>query len=187
MRNLYLVRHATPDFENGVKLCIGKTEIDIGQKGREEAARLQEFFKDYNIEAIYCSSLTRCITTAQIISDGKIEVIIEKNLEEIYMGHWEEIPLKCIKKELGDEPIYGEKRVDALLRFEGALNKIMKSTSGDVICVAHAGVNCAFIAKTLGKDIKTSRAIKQPCGCYNRFEFDGEKFIAVETGCLPLK
>lgn len=185
MRNLYLIRHGTPDFPDGIKRCIGKTEIDIGVEGIKEAEKLQSFFKGCSIEAIYASPLIRCIHTAEIISDGKLEVKINDDLEEIYMGHWEGIPLKQIKKQLGDEPVYGEKRVDALSRFEGALKEIMKSTSADVICVAHAGVNCAFIAKTMGKDIKTSRAIRQPCGCYNRFEFDGEKFIAAETGCLP--
>ncbi len=185
MRSLYLIRHGTPDFPDGIKQCIGKTEIDIGQQGIEEALRLRNFFKERNIEEIYASPLIRCIHTAETIFDGQRKVKIAKGLEEIYMGHWEGIPLKCIKKQLGDEPIYGEKRVDALARFEATLKEIMKSTSGDVICVAHAGVNCVFIAKTLGKDIKTSRAIKQPCGCYNRFQYDGENFIAAEIGCLP--
>ena len=184
MRTLYLVRHGMPDFPDGIKLCIGRPEIDLGSEGVKEAERLQGFFKGLNIVAIYASPLKRCIHTAEIISDGKTEVVVDDDLAEIYMGHWEGVPLKSIKKELGDEPIYGEKRIHALSRFENALKKIMENTSGDVICVAHAGVNCAFIAKTTGKDIKTSRAIKQPYGCYNRFEFDGEKFIAVEVGCL---
>lgn len=185
MRNLYLIRHGTPDFTDGIKQCIGKTEIDIGHEGIQEAVRLRNFFRERSIEKIYTSPLIRCIHTAEIISDGQMDVTVARGLEEIYMGHWEGIPLKSIKKQLGDEPLYGEKRVDALARFETAIKEIMKTTSGDVICVAHAGVNCAFIAKSLGRDIKTSRAIRQPCGCYNRFEFDGEKFIAAETGCLP--
>lgn len=185
MRNLYLIRHGTPDFPNGIKQCIGRTEIDIGPEGRKEAEKLQNFFRERNIKNIYCSPLIRCIHTAEIISDGKTRVVTNDNLAEIYMGHWEGIPLKSIKKELGDEPIYGEKRVDALARFEDALREIMNSTTGDVICVAHAGVNCAFIAKTIKENIKMSRAIRQPCGCYNRFEFDGKEFIAAEVGCLP--
>lgn len=185
MRNLYLVRHGTPDFPDGIKLCIGSTEIDIGPEGRAEAERLKKFFRDRKVDAIYCSPLIRCRHTAEIIADGRTEVVEEAGLAEIHMGHWEGIPLKSIKKKLGDEPVYGEKRTDALSRFEGALRKIMADTSGDVICVAHAGVNCAFIAKAEGKDIRTSRGIKQPCGCYNRFEYDGENFKAAETGCLP--
>ena len=185
MRNLYLIRHGTPDFPMGIKQCIGRTEIDIGKEGIEEAKKLANFFREKRIEAIYSSPLTRCIHTAEILSEGKKEILIHDDLAEIYMGHWEGVPLKNIKKNLGDEPIYGEKRVDALVRFEGALKDIMEKTSGDVICVAHAGVNCAFIAKTRGEDIKISRAIKQPCASYNRFEYDGKKFIAKEIGCIP--
>lgn len=185
MRNLYLIRHGTPDFKDGVKLCIGRTEIDIGSKGMEEAIKLRDFFRNRNIEGIFCSPLIRCIHTAEIIADGRIKVKPEDDLAEIYMGHWEGIPLRDIRKELGDEPVYGEKRVDAVDRMETALKKIMNETSGDIVCVAHAGVNCGFIAKTTGEDISTSRAIRQPCGCYNHFEFDGSGFKAIEIGCLP--
>lgn len=185
MRNLYLIRHGTPDFKDGVKLCIGRTNIDIGPSGVEEAENLCEFFKDKKVNHIYASPLIRCIHTAEIIADGRMDVKVEDDLAEIYMGHWEGRPLKSIKKNLGDEPSDGEKRTDALTRFENALKKIMLDTTGDVICVAHAGVNCAFVAKVTGEDIRTSRALKQPCGCYNHFHFNGSEFKAVKTGCLP--
>ncbi len=186
MRNLYLIRHGTPDFTDGIKLCIGRTNIDIGEDGRAEALKLRDFFKDKPIESIYSSPLIRCIHTAEIIADGRVDVRVDNDLQEIYMGHWEGIPLKDIKKDLGDEPADGEKRVDALARFEQTLFRIMSSTKGDVICVAHAGVNCAFIAKCLGKDIKTSRALKQPCASYNHLTFDGEQFKVLAWGCLPV-
>lgn len=172
MRNLYLIRHGTPNFTNGEKLCIGRTNIDIGEIGIREAQNLQSFFDVKNINNIFASPLDRCVHTAKIIANGKCSVRVNKDLMEIFMGHWEGVPLKDIKKNLGDEPGDGEKRVDALARMENGILNILQETSGDVICVAHAGVNCAFIAKITGKDIKTSRAIKQPCGCYNHFVVD---------------
>ncbi len=187
MRNLYLVRHATPDFKDGIKRCIGRTDIDIGEAGVLEAEKLRDFFRDKEIQAIYTSPLIRCVHTAEIIADGKQKVKIHEGLAEIYMGHWENQPLKDIKKELGDEPFDGEKRVDALVRMETALMEIMLNTIGDVLCVAHAGVNCAFSAKQLGKDIKTSRALRQPCGSYNHFEFDGKEFKQIALGSLPFE
>ena len=185
MRNLYLIRHGTPDFPDNIKLCIGRTDIDIGVQGVQEAERLGDFFRDFNIDGIYSSPLKRCVHTAEIISGGRIEVRKDENLVEIYMGHWEGIPLKDIRKNLGDEPVYGERRSHALARVKAALKRIMENSEGDVICVAHAGVNCAFLASTMGREIKTSRNIRQPCGCYNRFEFDGKFFRAVEIGCIP--
>lgn len=189
-RNLYLVRHATPDFPDGVKLCIGSTDIDIAEKGIEESERLREFFKEKEISHIFSSPLARCVHTAEIIADGIIEVEIDKGLTEIFMGSWEGIPLKKIKKELGDEPADGEPRLKALDRFEKSLNQIMKKTVGDVLCVAHAGVNCAFIAKITGHDIRTSRKIQQGYGCYNRFDFIREgsiedRFRCIEIGIIP--
>ena len=199
MKNLYLVRHGTPDFKDGIKLCIGRTDIDIGEQGILEAINLREFFKDKlrngEIDKIYSSPLTRCLHTAELIAGGNSggnsvgnkEVVTDDGLMEIYMGCWEGVPLKDIKKELGDEPYDGEKRVDALKRFEKSLREIMNKTDGDAICVAHAGVNCVFLASIMGENLRTSRSLKQPYGGYSHLKYDGEKFSVVDIGLLPNK
>lgn len=199
MKNLYLVRHGTPDFKDGIKLCIGRTDIDIGEQGILEAINLREFFKDKlrngEIDKIYSSPLARCLHTAELIAGGNSvgnsvgnkEVITDDGLMEIYMGCWEGVPLKDIKKELGDEPYDGEKRVDALKRFEKSLREIMNKTDGDAICVAHAGVNCVFLASIMGENLRTSRSLKQPYGGYSHLKYDGEKFSVVDIGLLPNK
>ncbi|MDY6232435.1 histidine phosphatase family protein [Peptostreptococcus porci] len=187
MRKLYLVRHATPNFKDDIRLCIGKTDIDIGNKGIDESKKLRDFFSKKQINSIFSSPLSRCVSTAEIISDGKLEVNIDAGLMEIDMGEWEGIPIKDIVKELGDEPSNGERRVDALKRMENAIIEIMNNTAGDVICVAHAGVNCAFIAKVIGADIKTSRAIRQPYASYSCFEYENFEFKCLEIGILPEK
>lgn len=197
MKNLYLVRHGTPDFKDGIKLCIGRTDIDIGEQGILEAKNLREFFKDKlrngEIDKIYSSPLVRCIHTAELIAGGNSrensvgnkEIITDDGLMEIYMGCWEGVPLKDIKKELGDEPYDGEKRIDALKRFEKSLREIMNKTDGDAICVAHAGVNCVFLASVMGENLRTSRSLKQPYGGYSHLKNDGEKFSVVDIGLLP--
>lgn len=197
MKNLYLVRHGTPNFKDGIKLCIGRTDIDIGEQGILEAINLREFFKDKlrngEIEKIYSSPLTRCLHTAELIAGGNSrensvenrEIITDDGLMEIYMGCWEGVPLKDIKKELGDEPYDGEKRVDALKRFEKSLRGIMNKTDGDAICVAHAGVNCVFLASVMGENLRTSRSLKQPYGGYSHLKYGGEKFSVVDIGLLP--
>lgn len=193
MKNLYLVRHATPDFKDGIKLCIGRTDIDIGEQGILEAINLREFFKDKlrngEIEKIFSSPLVRCLHTAELIAGENSvrnkEIFTDDGLMEIYMGCWEGVPLKDIKKELGDEPYDGEKRVDALKRFAKSLRGIMNKTEGDAICVAHAGVNCVFLASIMGEDLRTSRSLKQPYGGYSHLKYDGEKFSVVDIGLLP--
>lgn len=195
MKNLYLVRHGTPDFKDGIKLCIGRTDIDIGEQGILEAINLREFFKDKlrngEIEKIFSSPLVRCLHTAELIAGENSvrnkEVFTDDGLMEIYMGCWEGVPLKDIKKELGDEPYDGEKRVDALKRFEKSLREIMEKTDGDAICVAHAGVNCVFLASVIGENLRTSRSLKQPYGGYSHLKYDGEKFSVVDIGLLPNK
>ncbi|MEG0431153.1 MAG: histidine phosphatase family protein [Anaerovoracaceae bacterium] len=186
MRNLYLVRHGMPDFKDGIKLCIGRTEIDLGETGKEECKKLREFFAKKNISKVYTSPLIRCVNTAKIIADDRLDVEIEPGLMEIFMGEWEGVPLKDIKKDLESEPVTGEKRINGLMRMERALKAILERSSGDIICVAHAGINCAFISKIIGEPLEQSRGIRQPYACYNHFEIDDNmNFRAIEIGMLP--
>ena len=92
--------HLYPDFKDDIKLCIGRTDIDIGERGIDESKKLRDFFSKKDISCIYSSPLTRCISTSKIISDGNIEIKIDPGLMEIDMGEWEGIPLKDIVKEL---------------------------------------------------------------------------------------
>lgn len=186
-RKLYLVRHAKPNFNDDIKLCIGRTDIDIGLTGIEESKKLKDFFSKIKINSIFSSPLSRCVSTANIISNGLFEVQLDPGLVEIDMGEWEGIPLKDIVKELGDEPLTGEKRVDALERMEKTIINIMEKTVGDIICVAHAGVICAFVAKTIGADIRTSRGIKLPYASYSCFEYANKTFKCTEIGIVPKK
>lgn len=186
MRNLYLVRHGMPDFKDGIKLCIGTTNIDIGSTGIKECEKLKAYFKDKNINRIYTSPLIRCVSTSKILSDQRIPIVEEPGLMELFMGEWEGKPLKDIKKNLGDEPVLGERRIDGLKRMERALESILKGSAGDIICVAHAGINCAFISKVIGEDLKTSRGIRQPYACFNHFKVDDElNFKAAAIGVVP--
>ena len=49
MRKIYLIRHSQPDFPNGRKMCIGKTDISLGEVGRMQSILLAEGMKEKNI------------------------------------------------------------------------------------------------------------------------------------------
>lgn len=164
-RTLYIVRHGAVEFPGGEKRCIGRTDLPLSDAGRKQAARLNEYFKDKNIQAVYCSSLSRAVETAQILAGREHEIHINDKLIELDVGEWENKPLKSLHKKLEDEAPGGEKRVDALKRFSDGVNAVLEETEGNVVIVSHAGVICSYLSERMNAPLETSRAIRQPyCG-----------------------
>lgn len=40
MKKVYLIRHGLPDFPGGKGMCIGTTDIPMGEKGLKQAAEM---------------------------------------------------------------------------------------------------------------------------------------------------
>lgn len=167
-RTVYLVRHGTPEFADGIHRCIGSTDIPLSEEGRKQAATLYQYFQKYPVTAVYSSPLRRSKETARILAGDHYPVQIQSDLRELDMGEWENVPLQKLKtgyrKELESEPEHGEKRTVALVRFQMALEEILRQSEGDIVCVAHAGVNCCYLSKLLGKPLEKSRELPQPYG-----------------------
>lgn len=182
-RKVYLVRHGAVEFQGGIHRCIGRTEVPLGEGGRVQAEHLAKYFATHSVTRIFTSPLERCRETAQILSQGRYPVEIEDGLQEVDMGEWENLPLQELKemrgKKLESEPVYGEHRENALRRFREATDEILGKSEGDIVCVAHAGVNCCYLADLLGEPLETSRALPQPYGCLNLIEIepDGSKQV----------
>ncbi len=182
-RRVYLIRHGAVEFQGGIHRCIGRTDVPLGERGRTQAEHLAEYFATHAVTRIFTSPLKRCRETAQILSHGRYPVEVEEGLREVDMGEWENLPLQELKdmrgKKLESEPVYGEHRENALIRFREATDEILEKSEGDIVCVAHAGVNCCYLADLLGEPLETSRALPQPYGCLNLIEIepDGRKQV----------
>lgn len=87
-----------------------------------------------------------------------------EGLAELDMGEWENVPLCDLKKELESEPLLGEGREHGLMRMDHTIKHILSHTQGDVVAVAHAGINCCYLAGLTGHPLNTSRALTQPYG-----------------------
>lgn len=184
MRYLYLVRHGRVAYEGNVKRCIGRTEVDLDEIGRQQAKDLGAYFADKAIERIYCSPLKRTQETAALLANGR-EVIVHPGLIEMDMGEWENLPLKEIHKDLESEPQSGEKRNDAFKRFNQAIKDILKTTSGHIIIVSHSAMNCLYLSNILGVPLEKSRLLPQPFGCLNRIEINENQYKVLDVGIMP--
>lgn len=209
MRIIYLIRHGRVGFPNGIKRCIGRTDLLLDDWGKRQAEDLREYFRLHPVKHIYCSQLTRSIETARILggwkTDGRdgsripdengadrmaIPVRIDQDLQELDMGEWENVPMADLDKTLEQEPVKGERRTEAKFRMERAVTRILKETDGDVAVVAHAGINCCFLAGITGSPLETSRALFQPYGGISRIavrelENGSFNYQLLELGRMP--
>lgn len=188
MRNLYLVRHGRVDFPDGIRRCIGWTDLGLDEKGRRQAKELGIYFQnryEKNI-TVFTSPLLRAKETAGILSGGCVPVYMEEGLKELNMGEWENVPLNQLKKELESWPETGEPREDGLARMRHTVHDILSRTQGDVICVAHAGINSCFLSALLGSPLDISRGLPQAYGCFSRIEvYDSGDMKVKELGVMP--
>lgn len=189
MRTIYLVRHGKPEFPGGSKLCIGcRTDIPLSDEGKNQIAQIREQFADKEISCIYTSPLIRCVESARILSSGKIPVKIVNELREIDMGDWDGLSFEEIRRLYPEEyeargrdmagfcPPGGESFHACQIRALSALAQICRETRGNVIVLAHAGVNRTLIARREKRKLGGLLEIPQPYGAvYSWSEriFDG--------------
>lgn len=178
-RNIYLLRHAAV-IKPKEKTFIGSTELMLSSTGIFQAKRLAEYFSKLPIQGIYCSSLIRAVNTAEVIAKQcNLPYTTVKELDEISLGEWEgksfrEIkevcPLEFFKRGM-DIFNYttpgGESFCQLQERAYGAFQKILDSTIGDILIVAHSGTNKAILAKILGVEFQDCFNMKLKYGNIN--------------------
>jgi len=196
-KRVYLVRHGEPEFDGGEKRCIGLTDLPLGERGRRQAADLAAFFSDKYIEAVFHSHLKRSRQTAEIISNKKYPAVEADGLEELDMGEWENLTFSEIRQKYpalyerrGSEmsqtpPPGGESFKEGLTRFSAAVGRISSESKGNIVIVAHAGVNRIFLCDALGLDFDDVLKIAQPYGCINKLSLAGGSVSVESCGIMP--
>ena len=185
---VYLVRHGEPQFPDGRRLCIGRTDLPLSERGKRQASGLAAYFSNKNIKSIYHSRLLRSKETAELLAGSEHQLIQVDGLEEIAMGEWEGLTFQEIREKYPEiyekrgkdimhiTPPGAESFTEALSRFSRAVKHILNENDGDIIIVGHAGVNKVFLCETLGLNYSEIPEIPQPYGCVN--------ILAVKSGCL---
>jgi probable phosphoglycerate mutase len=183
-RKIYLVRHGKIDDE-GKKQYIGTTDLPLSNEGIEQAKKLKDYFQYVNVKQAYVSPLKRCLQTSEIILEGKkIDPTVLDDLKEIHMGTWEGKTFEYIKKQF---PILYEERGSHIATFMPpmgesfemlqarvlpAFENIIKISSGNILIVAHAGVNRVILSTILGIHLNKILIVEQPYGCINVLSWD---------------
>lgn len=187
MREIYLIRHGKPELAGGEKRCIGWTDVPLSGEGRRAMEALGLDFKDKDIEKIYTSPLKRCVESARALSGGRIPIEVLEELREVYMGEWENLSFCRIREKYPKEyeargrdmavfaPPGGESFKDCQDRALRALERVRAESRGNVIIMAHAGLNRCLISHLEGRRLGGLFGISQEYGevyCFSEPVFD---------------
>ncbi|GAU77649.1 alpha-ribazole phosphatase [Fusibacter sp. 3D3] len=179
-KTLYLIRHCRPTLVDGQRRFIGQTDLPLSEDGVIQAKALGQFFKDKDIEAIYCSDLMRSYDTAKEIGlQNELHVQVITAFKEINLGQWEgetfaEIA-RCYPEAFqarGQDigyfrPPEGESFIDLSKRVLPIFEKIIRQDNKSVVIVGHAGVNRMILCNLLNIQMKNMFKISQNYGGIN--------------------
>lgn len=86
---ILLTRHGQTEW-NLLKKVQGKADIELNDKGIQQAETTRDSLKEERIDLILCSPLKRAIQTAEIINQGRnIRMIIDERVSERDFGEFE--------------------------------------------------------------------------------------------------
>ncbi len=185
MTRLYLIRHAEPDFPGGVRRCLGRTDLPLGELGRLRAALLALELEG-KARRVYTSPLRRAAETAAALSPSPH---VLDGLAERDAGEWDGLSFEEIRSrwpELwarrGEDKSLlmpgAESDSAVLARFAPAIDAI-RGAGGVSAAVSHAGAIGAYLASLgLGE-------ARVPYGSYTVLVWEGGRAAVEALGVQP--
>lgn len=85
MNKICIVRHGETDW-NKEGRCQGKTNISLNENGIAQAENLKNKLNISKIDVCFVSPLKRALETAKIITDDKLDLIIDDRIVERDFG-----------------------------------------------------------------------------------------------------
>jgi len=102
MGTAYLLRHGETDYHAAQRL-LGRKDIGLNEKGKEQARRAAGFFAELKLTAVYSSPLSRCMETALPVAESQgLEIEVVQGLIEVDMGEWDGRSVKELFSEEGE-------------------------------------------------------------------------------------
>ena len=156
---LILVRHGETEWSRTGQ-HTGRTDIDLTDRGRNEAALVAPTLEGWDFAHVYSSPLSRAYDTAKLATIGG-EIIVDEALVEWDYGVYEgRTNVDIVAEEPGwskwtaTEIENGETAYDVGVRADAAIDSLLNDACGDgpVLVFAHGHFLAIFVARWLGLD-----------------------------------
>ncbi|WP_082651945.1 histidine phosphatase family protein [Gorillibacterium timonense] len=148
--NLYVARHGQTEWNSENRVC-GITEVQLTDRGIEQAKELSKIIIEKQIDIIISSPLSRAIKTAEIISREICkDILIDNRLIEQNYGVFEGVirdreDFQIAKKHFPSRLSGGESLLQVAQRIYNLLDEIKeKYIKQNVLIITHGGV-CRII------------------------------------------
>lgn len=184
---LYLVRHGAIALPTE-RSYIGQIDTPLSEEGVAQTQALRKWLQTVRFARVISSDLQRTQRTAEMIaSDSDCGLEADRDLREISLGKWEGRNFSEVQQRFPVEfaargrdienwrPPGGESFADCRERVMGALRSILDNTRGNILLVAHAGVNRLILCDVLGVAVANLHSIGQDYGCLNIIEFSATR------------
>lgn len=156
MKYVYLIRHGLPDFPEGKRMCLGSTDIPLGEEGLAQARKMAQRLPP--VTAVFASPLRRVIQTAEAVG---LPVQVIDGLRELHAGDWDGLSFDEIRSRYADLyaardkdktlPLPGaEDKRAGLSRFQKAMLQAAGTAQGDFAVVSHGGIIELFLQDIAG-------------------------------------
>ena len=193
MREILLLRHAKPDYRDGLRCYLGsRTDPPILPVAPEKTAALSALLDRADIRSVWSSPMLRSRQTAERIAGGR-SVGVVQGMQELDCGQWDGLSFDEIRARYPEEyalrgedptrPMPGGETLDqCAARALGALDGLLSRTEGPLAVVAHAGVNRVLIRTLTGRPFSEQRPLPQPYLCVNILRWNGEALAVSAFG-----
>lgn len=185
MLNVYFLRHGQTPYNADNNRYCGRTDIPLTEKGLAQAGLVAQQMKGIALDAVYSSPLERAYRTAVVAGGGR-EVIKDDRLIEGDFGEWEGKTREEFIKEnaalwnaWSDDPGatraggIGETGQEIVNRVDDFFAwALRRHNGGNIMVVAHNGVNRLYLAHKLGMPLKAYRRIVQENSTVSLFQLD---------------
>jgi alpha-ribazole phosphatase/probable phosphoglycerate mutase len=185
MLTIYLLRHGQTQWNADGGKYLGRTDLPLTEKGLQQAEDAARQLSGIPFTAVYSSPLQRALHTAQITGGGKT-VVTDDRLVETDFGAWEG---KTKEEATKDDPAIlssweqdpsstkaggtGETALQVTTRVTDFFNFLQQQhTEGNILVVAHNGVNRFYLSHKLGMPLKNYHQIIQDNSTITQFTLD---------------
>jgi len=190
MVKVILVRHGETDW-NRKEVFRGRIDVALNQNGRKQAQALAEATREFHIDAIYSSPLSRSLETAEAVAGIHcMSVKLADGFIDFHYGDWQGLEHREVEKNFPD--LYrewhesphlvqipgGENLYDVSRRSLEELERLSVKCEGQTIMIAsHRVVNKVLLCAVMGLDNSHFWDLRQSNCCLNIFEFSKDRCI----------
>ena len=189
MVKIVLLRHGETDW-NKQEIFRGRADVDLNERGREQARAVATALRNVRINAIYSSPLRRAVETAETIAaPHRLEVRIDDGFIDFDYGAWQGLSHNEVQRRYSklykawlEKPHTvrlegGESLRSVRRRAMRSLQSIVERDDGDtVVIVSHRVVNKVILCSVLELGNSRFWHIRQDTCALNIFEWSRDGY-----------